>query len=372
MHILNRFCLKGVEEFKNSEFKNEEWKKCIFNLNSYEFKYLKKFYVNYRRNFFYRKFAESEWRLFINGLNQNNQKKSPQFEFYDIYRKLPYKNELLKLKTSGSKEWDQFTNLIYLGIPSNGRNTLWEKLLEIENLVEITKDRIKNNKLQIIEVEFIPQDNESPLDTNKRSIFEYLVNKSCYIYNINFSLIDNDLSELNVQEYETQLGEFTNIKIIRKIAKAFYLWAEYDIMTDKFTINNDSDKKFVYFYGLLPLIQKIIPITKEPFEAFWILVGLSQIYEVFYQSNPLFSNQNNFTKYTILVLKLILECNIKPVFNKFHELNFPIEFFIMNNISSLFSDTLHSDLFLRLMDIIIFESTFKTNNSDKVTNNIEI
>ena len=360
IQILNKFCIY----YKETDLANNDWKNCIFNRAAYEFKYLKKFYVNYRRNFFYRKFAESEWRLFINSLN--SQKKIASFEVYNIYHKLPNKQELHRLKSSRSTTWEQLNNLIYLGIPSPGRKILWEQLLEIDKLVEITKEKIKNNKLQINEIEFVPRDGESTMETSKRVIFEYLVNKSCYIYNINFSLIDNDIGELNVQEYETQSGEFKTIKTIRKIAKAFYLWAEYDIMIDKFTINNDTDKKFVYFYGLLPLIQKIIPITNEPYEAFWILIGISQIYELFYQSNPLFSNQNNFTKLLILVLKLILECNLKPIFNKFHELNFPIEFFIMKDLSSLFSESLHSDLFLRLMDIIIFESTFKTANADKV------
>jgi len=56
------------------------------------------------------------------------------------------------------------------------------------------------------------------------------------------------------------------------------------------------------------------------------------------------------------------------IINQLIVLNFPIEFFLSKMITSLFSTSFEADFFLRIMDIIIFDATIKTNEHDKVKN----
>jgi hypothetical protein len=60
-----------------------------------------------------------------------------------------------------------------------------------------------------------------------------------------------------------------------------------------------------------------------------------------------------------------LECNLPEIYNKFVELNFPIEIFLSHSISTIYSDYFQTDLFLRIMDVILFESALETDNVDK-------
>jgi hypothetical protein len=57
---------------------------------------------------------------------------------------------------------------------------------------------------------------------------------------------------------------------------------------------------------------------------------------------------------------------LKSIYNKFTELNFPIEFFIDRLIPTLFADYLQTELFLRVLDVIIFEASLKGNKDDRV------
>ena len=65
-------------------------------------------------------------------------------------------------------------------------------------------------------------------------------------------------------------------------------------------------------------------------------------------------------------IKVLLKSNLPKIHGKLIELNFPVEFFVSQSISSLFSQYFLTDFFLRLMDIIIFEARLKTNEDDKV------
>jgi hypothetical protein len=61
-----------------------------------------------------------------------------------------------------------------------------------------------------------------------------------------------------------------------------------------------------------------------------------------------------------------MEAHTKNIYNKFTELNFPIEYFLDKLIPSLFADYLQTELFLRLLDIIIFEASLKLDKVDRV------
>lgn len=62
-----------------------------------------------------------------------------------------------------------------------------------------------------------------------------------------------------------------------------------------------------------------------------------------------------------------METHLKHLYTKMIiELNFPLEFFIAKLIPTLYSDLFQTELFLRLMDVIIFEAAMKTNEVDRV------
>ena len=66
----------------------------------------------------------------------------------------------------------------------------------------------------------------------------------------------------------------------------------------------------------------------------------------------------NYLNLCVLVTKLILECHYKDIYDKFLSLNYPIEFFISQNINSLFSNYFPRSLTLNMFDILIYESTY--------------
>jgi hypothetical protein len=61
-----------------------------------------------------------------------------------------------------------------------------------------------------------------------------------------------------------------------------------------------------------------------------------------------------------------MQHHMKNIYNKFTELNFPIEFFIDKLVPTLFADYLQTELFLRVLDIIIFEAALKNTTDDRV------
>jgi len=61
-----------------------------------------------------------------------------------------------------------------------------------------------------------------------------------------------------------------------------------------------------------------------------------------------------------------MQKHFKVLINDLIKLNFPIEFFLSNMITSFFSTSFETDLFLRIMDIIIFYATIKASEFDKV------
>ena len=64
--------------------------------------------------------------------------------------------------------------------------------------------------------------------------------------NIIFSLIDNDSSFLCSLPNTT----FEDVNMIKKIAKSFFMWSEL-------RIGLKEKEKYLYFFGLLSIIQKL-------------------------------------------------------------------------------------------------------------------
>jgi hypothetical protein len=61
-----------------------------------------------------------------------------------------------------------------------------------------------------------------------------------------------------------------------------------------------------------------------------------------------------------------MDGHYKPIVNQLIELNFPIEFFLSKIINNLYSENFETDFFLRIMDVIIFDSTIIASEYDKV------
>lgn len=61
-----------------------------------------------------------------------------------------------------------------------------------------------------------------------------------------------------------------------------------------------------------------------------------------------------------------MDNHYKNIINQLIELNFPIEFFLSNLINNLYSVSFETDFFLRIMDVIIFDSSIIASEYDKV------
>ena len=66
-----------------------------------------------------------------------------------------------------------------------------------------------------------------------------------------------------------------------------------------------------------------------------------------------------------------MDNHYKSIVNQFLELNFPIEFFLSKLINNLYSENFETDFFLRIMDVIIFDSSIIASTYDKVKKNIK-
>jgi len=361
--ILEKYCVKFAGDLINGNWtKSDRWKYLEPDFNARHVKNIKKFYVNMKRNEFYERFSKSEWEIYFTkasstskGLDKST--KTDLFHFDNLY---PTKSELLDFKLKKPNLFQELKFLYYSGIPPTKRNLAWEKILNIEKLVDITQERLlKENGIAFDTFEV---KKENYTDHMKKEIYLYFANlvNSHSQFNINFSLIDIDLNFLS------PISDSLNLNQIKFITKAYFLWSELNITTDKFVKGSDSEnKRFVYFFGLLKIIQRLYSVFKDESQTFWIVIGLSQIIELFYQSDPLFSSELSYTKIYVLITKLIMQNHHIKIYNKFAELDFPIEFFIAKLIPTLYCDFLQTELFLRLLDIIIFEASLKTNSSDR-------
>jgi len=283
-----------------------------------------------RHGEFMQKFREKEWELYLNEINQGENNLRGIDYFMHINNK--------KILLNDNDQSNKLHNLIYMGIPSSDyRKTIYKTLLEVDNLNDKTRELIyaKYGK-----------------KLSQQQCFNYFADQ---LYennektNLIFSLIDNDstfICSLGNNSYE-------DINSIKKIAKSFFIWAELRIGLKK------NEDKYVYFIGMLSIIQKLRQYFKEDNLVFWLLIGLSQYMAHFHQINPLFSDEMNYINIYGLVTKLILESHHKQIYDKFISLNFPPEFFLSRHLSTLYTDYFKDEFMMRIFDILIFESAFK-------------
>mgnify|MGYP006873000002 CR=1 FL=1 len=322
--------LPDLESFQNFNFYNVK-KNYGLEKNSFKKEIGLQLLKIQRHGLFMQLFREKEWELYLNEINQGEN----NLRGIDYFMNINNKKILLNDKEQSNK----LHNLIYMGIPSLVyRKSIYKTLLEVDNLFERTR-------------ELIYQKYEKDV-TNPQQCFNYFADQ---LYgnnektNLIFSLIDNDstfISSLGNNSYE-------DINSIKKIAKSFFIWAELRIGLKK------REDKYVYFIGLLSIIQKLRQYFKEDNLVFWLLIGLSQYMAHFHQENPLFSDEMNYINIYGLVTKLILESHHKQIYDKFISLNFPPEFFLSRHLSTLYTDYFKDEFMMRIFDILIFESAFQ-------------
>ena len=348
---------KNIDENDPNNLKDELLKKCVdlshfdsfsnfnyndlkINFDSYKKKLGLKLLKIKRHEEFMKIFRESEWDIYMNKIKDINKGR----DFSKIS-----KSSLIK----ENNDVNTFHNLIYLGIHPEYRKNIYRKILKIDELVIKTKvelEKLGNNFDN-------DKDNDNTIEQKVCKHFFDQVSKKQNEKNLIFSLIDNDCIFL----YSLADITFDNINAIKKIAKAFFYWTELKIGLSK------NIEKYVYFFGILSIIEKLRRcFEEEDWLVFWLLIGLSQYIDHFSQQNPLFTDEMNYINVYGLVTKLILEQYFKEIYDKFISLNFPIEFFISRHLSTLFTDYFNDELMMRILDIIIFESSFKGKFNDKL------
>ena len=142
--ILKKFCVKYAEDLIDGNWsKTDRWKDLKPDNNASHVKNIKRFYINQKRNEFYQFFANSEWELYLTkagSIRKNRQKKINSAEV-DISCLYPKKNDLLEMKMSKASEFEELKFLYYHGLPPHKRLAAWEKILDIEKLVNITEEK---------------------------------------------------------------------------------------------------------------------------------------------------------------------------------------------------------------------------------------
>ena len=411
--ILKSNYISGADELLlNNESK--KWTEFIVDTDIYYLKEIKDFYVNYKKNDFFYQFCTTEWEMFLYDIfNLYIKNSKPELKFKDLapYSILPSKKHIVswkkglssynntdskfinmiknnlkfnimsmsfgrsdKKQSNNNVYWyNRIRNLIYIGIPNKNRIEVYYSLMEINNLTDITYKKISDNE---IAMNLFRQNTNLNKDKLLYMYFEKQANELSNFY-INFSLIDNDIDRLVLLSDDFNYEEENRLKNkIKTIAKAYFMWTELNIFTNIFEESSSYKKKYVYFFGILHIIQKLLSVfdlqlnnennaDNNDYFIFWILIGLSQNLEIFYQINPLFNNKISYNKAYVMVTKLILKHHLKSINNKFISINFPIDYFVFESISCLFSNSLQTDCFLRVLDIIIFESSIIVTESDK-------
>ena len=357
---INNYYNKGILNeslIPDNNFGNEKNSIYIFH------KFIKYIY-KYKINSVYDDIIEYLWKIHI--------KKDK-----NIYDNFPSKEELIKLYKTNNNFFYKIKRLIYMGLPNlSSRKIIWDKLLNIEYLVKQTAIKLSNFNLYNIklnEKDFVQQKGEiyNLLNniSNQNKLSEYL------------SLIDN-IIDLDVINIKCINGD---IEYIKKIAIIFYQWSLLNIgeTSDANAINNVSEIKnineifykknfqrneYSYYSGMLYLCLKLFKYFKSPSETFWYLVGLSQII-------PMFNINYNSYELTVynLVIKLILEEHHNKLYKKIISLNFPIEFFFSSYISCFYSSFFNDiELYIKVLDILIFEGSLSINNYRDPINHLRV
>ena len=303
--------------------------------DSYNKKMIFNFLICQKRREFFDKFSNSEWLFFFRDITKNKELKANDDMFYYFPKN---KAELFKSESSINR----LRSLIYQGFPNiRARAITWEYLLNIEKLYQLTKDKLSKDKDIIV--------------SSKDEIFEVYKNQiqNGETTNIIFTLIDNDTNYIKPIKQDQDHYEY--IETIKTIAKAFFLWTELDIRLDE----TKKEKKYVYFVGMLSVIQRLYHSFGSDSATFWFIIGFAQYIDLFQEENPIYNGDISHMSINVYVLvtKLILELHCKEIYNKFLSLNYPIEQFISKQLNSLYSEYFQSNLLFRVFDILLFEAS---------------
>ena len=320
------------------------------NKSRYYFYNFKKYLYKNRWNNIYNIYVENAYeRLLIKDNNLSN-----------IYNNFLSQKELINLYKANNILFYKIRNLIHSGIPNIiSRRIIWDKLLNINDLVDKTGNILLYFKLYNISIEkdFYKKKGEIYSILN-----EILKNNEKEEYLL---LIDNiiDLNIINVKNISN------NLELVKRISIIFYQWTLLNIgeTSEANAIKNVSEirnineifnekskikNEYSYYCGVLYLCEKLLKYFNSVSDTFWYLVGLSQVI-------PMFNMNYNSYELTIynLVIKLILEQHHPDLYKKLESLNFPIEYFFSKHIEYLYSSFFEDiELFIKIMDILIFES----------------
>ncbi len=281
---------------------------------------------------FERIYADSGWRLLLKDYIRKAEYEDKKLD--ELFQSVPPRDQFMKLYKN------QVENLIDIGFPNEkARSRGWFYFLDIQKLIELT-----SKKLNIT------------FDDPIKEIFNHFVEESESEQNAIFSLIDNDLNFIQSEDVK-------EISAVKKIARAYFKWADLDVTTD-----TRKNVKYVYFDGILSLIRRLYNYFKDENDtytneemSFWYIIGMAQTIELFRQPDPITNKDINYINEYAIVTKLIVECHCPLIYKKLLSLNFPIERFISTHLDSLYSDYFEDDLLFRLLDILIFQSIIKSN-----------
>ena len=379
MELIKENDLEKINNFiKIKGLVDEEY---IANLNDYNSKYLfnklSKYLYKYKRNNFYYHFTENSWINLLINLQTNNDIETID----DIYYSFPSKEKLISLYKKKDNIFFKIRDLMYMGLPNDiSRKIIWDKLLNINNLVNKTANKLIHFKIyDYTQDGEINSSNNFKIEYNKEKgeIYTLLndITKNNFLDEY-FSIMDTiiDLDIMNLKEISN--NDYNNFEIIKQITKTFYQWTLLNIGSTSeanainkaseikdmneinyFSFNNQSNI-YCYYSGILYLSDKLFNYFKSPSETFWYLIGLSQVI-------PMFNIKYNSYELSIyiLVIKLILEQHHFTLYSKLLSLNFPFEYFISKHIASYYSSFFYDiDLYMKIADILIFESAIAVNN----------
>ena len=331
------------------------------NNSKYLFNKFKKNIYKYKRNIIYNYYIENLWERLLININHN-------INNDNIYYNFPSKEELLNLYKKNDNLFNKIRNLISFGLPDmNSRVIIWNKLLNINELIKQTG--IKLSTYNLYNYLMNSNDfNEQEFNKKKGEIFNILNNIMKMNELEEYLLLIDNIIDLNVINLK---GNSNNLPIIKNITLIFYQWTLFNIgetsnanaiknvseiknINEIFGAKSFSKNEYSYYSGVLYLCEKLFNYFKSPSETFWYLVGLSQVI-------PMFNVNYNLYELTIynLVIKLILEHHHPKLYKKFVSLNFPLEYFFSKHITYFYSSFFEDiELFIKILDVLIFESTF--------------
>ena len=319
--------LSNFVYYKLSNLKRNNDKEDIS--NSYRKKLGLKLLKSHQHEKFMKIYRKNKWDAYLKKITEGFEGTN----LIDRFTHIP--NKLILLK---NKEYGEYLNkCMYTGVPPEYREAIYTNLLDLPRLLEKTRAEI---------VKIYKKDFKYP-----SQLYSFFANQLFdeQKRNIIFSTIDNDINIVSSLDNST-LDEINKIK---KIAKTFFIWADLKIGLE------DKNDKYVYFIGILTLVQQLLQNFQKEYFAFWALIGLAKNITHFHQKNPLFSDELNYINIYGLVTKLIMERHQKKIYAKFISLNIPPELFITRHLSTLFTDYFKGQLMMRILDILVFESSMQ-------------